>query len=154
MEWGGGVPGIGLLVLLAIALLLILAVLLVCWPLVRRSVLAGRGSIFDCELNRGSASDPQWEMGLALCAGDDLEWFPRRGFGFRPTQMLSRQASGIRAQTRADDPDLLEGQRIVRLEANGNGAATVWELTLDLDALTALLAWLEAAPPSVGRFRS
>lgn len=91
---------------------------------------------------------------MARCTGDDLDWFPRRGLGLRPAHTLSRRASGIRAQTRTTDPDVLNGQRIVRLEPSVPGQQDAWELALNTDALTALLAWLEAAPPSVGRFRS
>ncbi|WP_432557905.1 DUF2550 family protein [Granulicoccus sp. GXG6511] len=136
------------------ALLLLCVAVVVAWPSVRRRLLARHGSIFDCELNLGAASEPDWQLGLARCAGDDLEWFPRPGIGFRPAHTLSRAASGIRAQTRTNDPDGLNGQRIVRLETSGGGESTVWELSMDTEALTALLAWLEAAPPSVGRFRS
>lgn len=146
MEWGGFVPIVGVLL---VGVLLLLA-----WPLVRRRVLARQGSILDAELNLGTLQEPQWRPGVARCTGDDLEWFPRSGLDFRPTHTLSRRASGIRAQTRSTDPVGLNGQRIVRLESSGGVDATAWELSLDADALTALLAWLEAAPPSVGRFRA
>lgn len=136
-----------------VALLLLCVIAVLVWPVVRRRVLAQQGSVFDCELSLGGSGEPQWRLGLARCAGDDLEWFPRHGVRMRPVYTLSRAASGIRAQTRTIGPDGLEGHRVVRLEANG-GSNTVWELVLDTDALTALLAWLEAAPPSVGRFRS
>lgn len=146
MEWGGLLPIVGVLV--AVVLLLL------SWPLIRRALLARHGSIFDCELNPGRSGEPRWEMGVARCAGDNLEWFPRHGIGLRPRHTLSRAASGIRAQTYSRGPDGLHGHRIVRLEAAGKHQTTAWELSLDNEALTALLAWLEAAPPSVGRFRS
>lgn len=136
----------------ALLLLCLLAVLV--WPFIRRHLLSRHGTVFDCELNLVTSGEPQWQLGLARCAGDQLEWFPRHGVRLQPAYTLSRTASGgIRAQTRTTDPDGLNGQRIVRLEPLG-GSATVWELALGEDPLTALLAWLEAAPPSIGRFRS
>lgn len=143
MEWAGLLPIAGALLLAALLLLF--------WPSARRQVLARHGSILDAEMNLGTPQEPQWKAGFVRCTGDDLEWFPRRSLSFHPSHALSRRASGIRAQTRTTDPMGLNGQRIVHLEPTGPGASA-WELSLDTDALTALLAWLEAAPPSVGRF--
>ncbi|MDO5499921.1 MAG: DUF2550 family protein [Propionibacteriaceae bacterium] len=147
MDWGD-------LLVPIIGLVIVCALLVLSWPLIRRLLLARHGSIFDCELNLGGPAEPRWELGMARCSGDDLDWFPRHGVGLSPEHTLSRQASGIRAQTRSTDPDVLSGHRIVRLEPSVPGAQEAWELALDTDALTALLAWLEAAPPSVGRFTS
>lgn len=144
MEWAGFLPIVGVLLLCAL--------LLVFWPSVRRRALARHGSILDAELNLGTPQEEQWKPGFVRCTGDTLEWFPRHRLSLRPTQSLSRRASGIRAQTRTTDPMGLNGQRIVRLEPSSAMGTVVWELSLDTDALTALLAWLEAAPPSVGRF--
>lgn len=144
MELAGLLPIVGVLLLCAMLLLL--------WPSVRRRVLARHGSILDSELNRGTPQDPQWKPGFVRCTGDTLEWFPRHRLSFRPAHSLSRRASGIRAHTRTTDPMGLDGQRVVRLEPSNAMGTVAWELSLDSDALTALLAWLEAAPPSVGRF--
>lgn len=137
-----------------VGVLVVCVMLVLTWPTIRRQVLSREGSVFDCELNPDPGAETPWELGLARCNGDDLEWFPRHGLSFRPRHTLSRAASGIRAQTRAIAPDGLNGQRVLHLEAVGTDPVHSWELALDVESHTALLAWLEAAPPSVGRFRS
>lgn len=148
MGWDNIVPVVGLVLLLCV-------VLPIAWIYARRRWLSRNGGIFDAELNRGTSDDPRWVLGMARLTGDDLEWFPVLALGMRPTQSLSRRAGGIRAHTRQGDLDALTTQRVMRLEADVPEAGPhVWELAMEADAVTGLLAWLEASPPSVGRFRS
>lgn len=145
MDFDSIVPVIGLVLLLCIALPL-------AWIITRRRWLSRNGGIFDAELNVGDIADPRWVLGIARLSGDDLEWFPILALGMRPARTLSRTGGGIRARTDRSDIEALSTQRVIRLESGGGDE--VWELALDSDAVTGLLAWLEAAPPSLGRFSS
>lgn len=146
MDWGSVVPVVGLVLLLC-------CIVPVTWIYARRRWLSRDGGIFDAELNVGSADEPRWVLGMARLSGDDLEWFPVLAVGMRPAKAMSRGAGVIRARTDPDS-DPLGSQRIMRLEADSRAGRQVWELALHQNAVTGLLAWLEAAPPSVGRFTS
>ncbi len=62
---------------------------------------------------------------------------------------------GSRDPTQAEAVVLYQGERVVDLRATSDfDDERIWELAMPRDNLTALLSWLEAAPPSLDRFRS
>lgn len=147
MEWASLVPIVGLV-------LLVCAIIPLLWLFLRRRWLARSGGIFDCELNLGSESMPRWALGVLRYSGEDLEWFRVLALGFRPERVLRRSAARIRAKVQPVLNGIDSTQRLVRLETESESTAIAWDLAMDADAATGLLAWLEAAPPSVGRFTS
>lgn len=147
MEWASLVPIVGLVLLLC-------AIIPLVWLFLRRRWLARNGGIFDCELNLGTEDAPRWVLGVLRYSGEDLEWFRVLALGFRPERTLRRSAARIRAKVQPIENGIDANQRLVRLETETDSGAVAWGLAMDSNAATGLLAWLEAAPPSVGRFTS
>ncbi|WP_425308803.1 DUF2550 domain-containing protein [Ammonicoccus fulvus] len=147
MEWASLVPIVGLV-------MLVCAIVPLVWLFLRRRWLARNGGIFDCELNLGTIADPRWVLGVLRYSGEDLEWFRVLALSFRPEHSLRRSAARIRAKVQPVVNGVDANQRLVRLETETDAGAVAWDLAMDADAATGLLAWLEAAPPSVGRFTS
>lgn len=146
MELVGLVMWIGLIVLVCLLIPLI-------WLYVRRQWLIHGGGTFDCELNLGTDQATRWVLGVARYSGEYLEWFRAFALGLRPQQTFRRSATTARGAT-ISDPEGLGGQQMVRLEALDAGETRVWDLAMDRASATGLLAWLEAAPPSVDRFKA
>ncbi|WP_051215171.1 DUF2550 domain-containing protein [Granulicoccus phenolivorans] len=144
---------------------IVVVVVLVCslaplvWLFWRRRWLSRLGSTFECavRLNPGAAGGG-WVLGLARIEGEYLEWF--RVFSLSLTPRLrfrrtSTAALGSRDPTQAEAVVLYQGERVVDLRATSDfDDERIWELAMPRDNLTALLSWLEAAPPSLDRFRS
>lgn len=139
-------PWVGMGLLLCVLIPLV-------WWYARRAWLARSGGIFSCELNLGDAQHPRWVLGLARYSGEHLEWFRAVSCRLRPQYAFRRSSTTARGAGSTKDPESL-GQRVLQLEARSAGEPRVWELALDVDSATGLLAWLEAAPPSVDRFKA
>lgn len=135
-----------------VGLLLCVAVLLVWW-VARRAWLARSGGVFACELNLGDATHPRWSPGLARYSGEYLEWFRVVSLRLRPWCSFRRSTTTARGASSTRDAERL-GQQVLQLEATTSGEPQTWELAMDVNSATGLLAWLEAAPPSVDRFKT
>lgn len=145
MEWAVAVE-----VVLVIAFLVVVIPIL--WLYLRRRWLSRQGGMFDCSLLVGR----RWVIGVARYSGEYLQWFRIFSLSLRPRisyRRTSTQALETRELTEAEVDDLYAGMRVVRLEATMDfeGPET-WELAMPTESVTGLLSWLEAAPPSVGRF--
>lgn len=145
MEWAIAVE----VVLVAAFALVVIPIL---WLYLRRRWLSRQGGMFDCSLLVGR----RWVIGVARYNGELLQWFRIFSLSFRPQVSYRRtatQALETRELTDAERDDLYPGMRVVRLEAtlDFEGPDT-WELAMPAESVTGLLSWLEAAPPSVGRF--
>lgn len=156
--WLGAVEALGIVLVLAVALLVLLAF--------RQRWLGRQGGTFECSLRlRASAPGAGWALGAARYNGGRLEWFRFFSLSVRPRQTFPR--GGVRVLDNRD-PDPVEAvalsadQRIVELAvldaepvAPGRAAPaapqaeTRRELAMSADSVTGLLAWLEAAPPGV-----
>lgn len=155
--WLGAVEALGIVVVLAVALLALLAG--------RQRWLGRQGGTFECSLRlRTSTPGAGWALGVGRYNRGRLEWFRFFSLSVRPRQSFPR--GGVRVlETRG--PDLVEAvslsadQRIVGLavldpEPTRGGATPVVppvetrrELAMSADSVTGLMAWLEAAPPGV-----
>lgn len=123
---------------------------------IRRRTLSRRGGTFECSLRtrRPSSSSPTaargWELGLGRYDGENLEWFRVFSFSPKPKCVFDRSLQVLqrRQPHGAEAFSLYSGHVIVSVQqANG---ATV-ELAMNEAALTAFLAWTEAAPPGHDR---
>lgn len=146
MEWSVLIAWIGVGLLLCAFILLV-------WSYARRVWLARSGGVFACELNLGALDHPRWVSGLARYSGEYLEWFRAASLGLRPRYSFRRSTTTARGTGSAKDAEGI-GDRVLRLEASTAGEPHVWELAMDVNSATGLLAWLEAAPPSVDRFKT
>lgn len=151
MDWGIAAEAAGALVLIAL-----IAPLL--WLALRRRWLDRQGGLFECgrRVDVGSPRE-RWSLGFARYNGEDLEWFRAISLSLQPRVRLRRRATvalDTRAPGQSEVRGLFADQRVVRLQASReSGGSGVYELAMDSGAATGLLAWLEAAPPSEGRFR-
>jgi hypothetical protein len=148
---------------IAAVLLIAVAILLLA---LRRRWLARQGGTFECSA-RLRVTNPSggWALGVARYNGEMLEWFRFFSYAFRPRLSLRRSEVRV-VDSREPDPvealALYEGQRVLTLagrETAPSAAAVTaigsadahgrWELAMDPDSMTGLLAWLESAPPGV-----
>lgn len=144
-------------VLEAVVAALVLVVLAILLLAVRRRWLARQGGTFECSARlRVSHPSGGWALGVARYNGEMLEWFRFFSYAFRPR--LSLRRTDVRVlESRDPDPvealALYEGQRVLTLTgrepAGPTRPAGRWELAMDPDSMTGLLAWLEAAPPGL-----
>jgi len=117
----------------------------------RRVAIRRPGGAVECCLR--ADDDDRWRRGVVAYRTDQLCWFRSNGMGLRPDAAFDRHA--LQLITRHDSeaapraqgsgrPGAVEHTVVVRFETGGDGAP-VW-LALSRDALTGLLAWLEAGP--------
>ena len=106
------------------------------------------GGAVECSLR--TDGDDRWRRGVAAYRTDQLYWFRSRGVGLRPDVAFDRHAlqlvsrhDGECAQ-KTGPPGARDQTVVVRFET-GAGGHPVW-LAMSKDALTGLLAWLEAGP--------
>ena len=141
----------------------------------RRFLLERGGGTVECGLRRGP--NGSWRLGLASYRPEELWWFGALGLTMRPDVVFPRRDLTVvsrRLPTEAEAASLGPGMIVVECQlgedsaqfgpapgqgnaADPDGAAgpggrrrgpggTV-ELAMGEEALTGLLAWLEAAPP-------
>ncbi len=119
----------------------------------RRRRLTRRLGAFDLSINkRAEASAHGWTLGVAAYRGHTLRWYRTFSVRFRPAYVWDRRTmvvEGRRVPEGAEMHALHDGHLIVTTR----NRTPVQQLALSPDALTGLLAWLEAAPPgeSTGR---
>lgn len=124
--------------------------------LVRRTWLARTGS-FDCRaMLETTTPGSRWVSGVARFRGEELWWYPYFGWTFMPKLRFPRQRTI--ALPSHDLPVVVPDQdcadyRVVPLSRQIGGGTAVWELAMAPAAVTALLSWLEAAPPGMGHRR-
>jgi hypothetical protein len=117
----------------------------------RRVAIRRPGGAVECSLRQDG--DDRWRRGVAAYRTDQLCWFRSHGVGLRPDAAFDRHALQLVARHNADTagisgapspPGAVDETVVVRFETGGDGGP-VW-LALSRDALTGLLAWLEAGP--------
>lgn len=107
----------------------------------RRMAIRRPGGVVDCCLRQDG--DERWRRGIAAYRTDQLHWFSSRGVGLRPDAAFDRRGMQLVARHDGDEADASRPV-VVRFET-GAGGDPVW-LALSSDALTGMLAWLEAGP--------
>lgn len=113
---------------------------------VRRFLLERGGGTVECGLRR-DASGP-WRLGVASYQLDELRWYSAFGISQRPEETFGRRDLTVvsrRSPDTAEEAALGPGRIVVECRLAGDGLV---ELALAESALTGLLAWLEAAPPT------
>jgi Protein of unknown function (DUF2550) len=143
--WQWIVDSIGAVLLL----LLLYGIVLV----VRRRLVARNGGTFELSYRpvRGGShgrdeSGRGWVLGMGRYSGDRLEFFRIFSVAPWPSVVLARSELSYVGQRRpapAEAHSLFAGHVVVEFA----GATGRLELAMAPDALTGLLAWLEAAPP-------
>ena len=117
----------------------------------RRRWLAGQGGMFDCALRRGSR-DPalRWYLGMGRYRGEELQWFRSFSLSLKPKLRLRRgliHSSGLTEPSRADAFLLYEDSCILMVREPSTGRS--FQFGVDRDVATALMSWMEAAPPGL-----
>ncbi len=139
-------------VLVTITLLLLLCFL---WLVVRRRLISRSGGTFDCSARLTTTTPSSgWVLGVARYSGEWLEWYRLFGLSLQPRFRWERRRTvvvGERPPTAGEAVALYDGQRVVVLEQRQTQRQPV-EIAIGHDALTGLLAWLESAPPGLGRY--
>jgi uncharacterized protein DUF2550 len=146
--WADILDVLGLLAAVALAVFLFL--------FVRRRVLSRRGGTFECSvrIRPPATASPTgargWELGLGRYDGESLEWFRVFSFSHRPKHVFDRslQVLARRKPHGAEAFSLYAGHIVVGVRLS-TGAKI--ELAMSEPALTAFLAWTEAAPPGHDR---
>jgi hypothetical protein len=144
--WQWIVDSIGAVLLL----LLLYGIVLV----VRRRLVARNGGTFELSYRpvRGSGSQGRdgsgrgWVLGVGRYSGDRLEFFRIFSVSPRPSVVLRRGSlryAGQRRPTPTEAHALYAGHVVVEFA----GVQGRLELAMSPDALTGMLAWLEASPP-------
>ena len=118
----------------------------------RRYLLERGGGTVECGLRRGP--NGSWRLGLASYRPEELWWFGALGLTMRPEVVFPRRDLTVvsrRPPTEAEAASLGPGMIVVECRLGEDSGpvdpgGTV-ELALGEEALTGLLAWLEAAPP-------
>lgn len=112
----------------------------------RRSIARSSGS-FDVSINRRTeASDKGWTIGMARYTENHLEWFRTFSLSWRPRYRFERGRITIEDRREAIGREVFaihSGHVIVSCHTE----VGVHQLAIGPDALTGLLAWLEASPP-------
>ena len=96
---------------------------------------------------RGFEGVRGWTLGVARYRGDRLEWFRVFSLALRPKRLFDRRRFEVVTSREPDEQEayaLFSGHLVV----DGKSAGAPVQVAVSPDALTALLAWLEAAPPA------
>lgn len=99
------------------------------------------GGAVDCSLRQDG--EERWRHGVAAYRTDQLYWFRSYGVGLRPDAAFDRRALQVMSRHDGDAADA--GQTVVVRFDTGADNDPVW-LAMSKDALTGMLAWLEAGP--------
>jgi hypothetical protein len=136
----------------------VLGVVIVCAMLLllgfasRRHWITREGGTFDCSMRLTARhAEPHagrgWALGLGRYVGDELQWFRVFSLSLRPKRVLNRRRlEAVRHRRPVGNEPLVTyaGHVIVDLVTDTGQPV---ELAMTEDALTGLLAWLEAAAP-------
>jgi hypothetical protein len=112
-----------------------------------RRVLLGRGGgTIECGLRR--RPDQSWRLGLAAYRPDELLWYRALGIRLRPDEVFDRHVLTVVSRRQAGPAEAVSlGPGTVVVECYARQGWPDIELAMSEDAVTGLLAWLEAAPP-------
>lgn len=130
-----------------LGVLLLLAALALLGLIVRRRRLTKAEPTFDMSVRTHPQQDARgWTLGVARYRGDRLEWFRVFSLSMRPKRVFDRHSlelHGRREPEGAEAYALFTGHLVVDTRT---GAEEV-QVALSPDSLTALLSWLQSAPP-------
>lgn len=135
--------------------LLVLVVAVVVWLVARRWWVSRRGLTFELSVcTRSGQNKPSgrgWVLGVGRYDGDLLEWFRLFSFSLRPKRVFDRSSLQVlvRREPQGSEAYALFSGHVVVECATAQGLV---ELAMSGQSLTAMMAWLEAAPP--GRWAS
>lgn len=126
--------------------------------LVRRIWLLRAVASFDCAAMLDSPTPgTSWVSGVARFRGEELWWYPYFGWSFAPKLRFPRQRTVALPSYELQDSDQRRQDRldyrVVPLSRQIGGGTSVWDLAMEPTAVTAVLSWLEAAPPGMGHHR-
>jgi hypothetical protein len=146
--WADILDVVGLLAVVSLALLGSL--------FIRRRVLSRKGGTFECSLRtRQPRKGPSggalgWQLGLGRYNGERLEWFRVFSFLPRPKAVFDRSVEVLsrRRPHGAEAFSLYSGHIVIAVRLS---SGQIIELAMSERALTAFLAWTEAAPPGQER---
>jgi hypothetical protein len=136
----------------ALAIGLVALLLAVAGVLLRRVLIARHGGVIECFLRQRDGAP--WLHGLAGFQPGELHWHRSLSLRLRPNLVFNRgelRIMGRHKASAADAARLGPGVLIVTCDIRAGGPGSVGtprviELAMSQDALTGLLAWLEAAP--------
>ena len=138
-------------VLDAVGAVVLLGALLLFGLVARRRWLSHGEATFDMSLRLPADDGARgWTLGVARYRGDCLEWFRVFSLAPRPKRSFDRRQFEVLASREPDQAEayaLFAGHLVVQ----GRESRRPVEVALDREDLTALLAWLEAAPPTPHR---
>jgi len=130
-----------------VAAVVVVGALLLLGLVLRRRWLTHGEATFDMSLRLGTAQGARgWTLGVARYRGDRLEWFRVFSLALWPKCSFDRREFEVLASRGPDQDEayaLFAGHLVVQARASRRPV----ELALDREALTALLAWVEAGPP-------
>jgi hypothetical protein len=138
-----------------IAAVLAAAALTVVWLIARRWWISRTRLTFELSVSlragRGSAgpSGRGWALGVGRYDQDRLEWFRVFSFSLRPEQTFDRtylRVLGSREPQGSEAFALFSGHVVVECDTRDGPM----QLAMSPQSLTAMMAWLEAAPPGRG----
>ncbi len=136
----------------AVLVLVVLGALILAF---RRYLLERSGGTVECALREPPGSGA-WRLGVMTYAHDSLRWHGALGVLLRPDREFHRRGLSVVAHRPAEPaeavalgPDrvVVEVQVKPPADASGSPPGEHLELALSEQALTGLLAWLEASPP-------
>ena len=113
----------------------------------RRFLLERGGGTVECGLRKGNGP---WRLGVASYQREELCWFGALGLTMRPDEVFPRRDLIVvsrRLPTDAEAASLGPGMIVVECKLGEDSGQPTVELAMGEEALTGLLAWLEAAPP-------
>jgi len=127
--------------------LLLLAALALAGLIVRRRRLTKIEPTFDMSVRTHPQQGARgWTLGVARYRGDRLEWFRVFSLSPRPRRVFERLALELHGRREPDGAEayaLFTGHLVVDARTGPDEV----QVALSPDSLTALLAWLESAPP-------
>jgi Protein of unknown function (DUF2550) len=113
----------------------------------RRYWLERGGGTIECGL-RAPSGRGGWRLGVLSYQRDELRWFGALGVALRPEHVFPRRSVEItsrRPVEQAESPVLDPSWIIVEAKTGATDGPA--EFAMSDQALTGLLAWLEASPP-------
>jgi hypothetical protein len=113
----------------------------------RRYWLERGGGTVECGL-RSPSGRGGWRLGVVSYQRDELHWHGAFGVGLRPEHVLPRRSAKVtsrRPVAESEGTALDPAWMVVEVTTGPPGGPV--ELAMSDEALTGLLAWLEASPP-------
>lgn len=130
-----------------VGVLLVLALLLPIGLILRRRWISRRGTAFELSVNTRAGSSPRgWTLGLGRYHDDQLDWFRFFSLSWRPKRRFNRGDMEVveRRMPEGSEAYALYSGHVVVEFRTARGSI---QLAMSEPSLTALLAWLESAPP-------